>query len=71
MTEPHPNERLAVLEQKFKHLDAQMDTMARKVDEMHSVLLQAKGFKIPFVVMGTMVAGGMGAVSHWLLGKLG
>ena len=71
MIERHPNERLAVLEQKFEHLEDQMQSMARKVDEMHSVLLQAKGFKIPFVVIGTAIAGAMGAISHWIVGKFG
>lgn len=71
MQERHPNERLAVLEQKFEHLEDQMQSMSRKVDEMHAVLLQAKGFKTIFIVLGTTIAGVFGAVAHWLLGKLG
>jgi hypothetical protein len=71
MIERHPNERLAVLEQKFEHLEDQMQSMARKVDEMHAVLLQAKGFKTVFIVLGTTVAGAFGAIGHWLLAKFG
>jgi hypothetical protein len=38
-----PNERLAILEQKVSHMDEELDRMSAKVDEMHAILLQARG----------------------------
>lgn len=35
--------RIAVLETKHDHLEKQIVKMSEQVDEMHSVLLQAKG----------------------------
>lgn len=67
----HHIERLAVLEQKFQHLEDQMQGMSSKVDEMHEVLLQAKGLKMVFVLLATAAAGVFGAIGHWLLAKLG
>jgi len=68
---PNNIERLAVLEQQFKHLDDQVDAMSRKVTEMHEILLQARGLRIVFILLGTAAAGMIGAVSHWFLGKFG
>ena len=39
------NERLAVLEQKVSHMDEELDKMSTKVDEMHAILLQARGVR--------------------------
>lgn len=71
MTERHPNERLAVLEHKVAHMETTVDRVETKVDEIHDVLLQAKGFKMPFVILGTVLIGTIGAVATWLLSKLG
>jgi len=40
-----PNERLAVLEQKVSHMEAELGRMSAKVDEMHAVLMQARGVR--------------------------
>jgi hypothetical protein len=40
-----PNERLAILEQKVSHMDEELDRMSAKVDEMHAILLQARGVR--------------------------
>ena len=37
--------RIAVLEATQRHLEGKVDRMSTKVDEMHEVLLQAKGAK--------------------------
>ena len=42
-----PNERLAVLEQKVSHMEAELGRMSAKVDEMHTILLQARGVAAP------------------------
>ena len=34
-----PPERLAVLEQQVSHMEAELDRMSAKVDEMHAILL--------------------------------
>ena len=39
------NERLATLEQKVPHMEGEVAKMAAKVDEMHAILLQARGVR--------------------------
>jgi uncharacterized protein YceH (UPF0502 family) len=34
-----PNERLAILEQRVSHMEAELARMSAKVDEMHAILL--------------------------------
>ena len=41
------SERLAVLEQKVSHMEEELDRMSAKVDEMHAILLQARGVRWP------------------------
>ena len=43
-------ERVAILETSIKYLTEQLDDTHRKVEEMHAVLLQAKGAK--WVIVG-------------------
>lgn len=51
------NERIAVLEANYKHMEAQQIAMAEKVDEIHDILTQAKGAKwIVISVVGFMMA---------------
>ena len=50
------NERMAVLETKVQHLSEQLEDTHRKVDEMHSLLLQAKGAR--WVIIGMAAIGG-------------
>jgi hypothetical protein len=50
------NERMAVLETKVQHLSEQLEDTHKKVDEMHSLLLQAKGAR--WVIIGMAAIGG-------------
>jgi hypothetical protein len=50
------NERMAVLETKVQHLSDQLEDTHKKVDEMHSLLLQAKGAR--WVIIGMAAIGG-------------
>lgn len=43
VTMPELEERIAVLEIQQKNIETQLAAMAVKVDQMHEVLLQAKG----------------------------
>jgi hypothetical protein len=52
-------ERLAVLEANYSHMDKKIDAMARQVDEMHELLLKAKGAR--WVILA--VAGAAGFIS--------
>jgi hypothetical protein len=48
---PDIGERVAILETSIKYLTEQLEDTHRKVEEMHAVLLQAKGAK--WVLVGT------------------
>jgi hypothetical protein len=50
-----PNERLAVLEQKVSHMEAELDRMSGKVDEMHAVLMQARGVRWAIIAVSGLV----------------
>jgi hypothetical protein len=50
------SERMAILETKVQHLSDQLEDTHRKVDEMHSLLLQAKGAR--WVIIGMAAVGG-------------
>lgn len=65
---PTSAERHAALEQRVSHVEAELLRMATKVDEMHAVLMQAKGVKWAVVVMSGVV-GFLTGLSHWLLSK--
>lgn len=60
---PELEERIAVLEANFKHADAKLDKMAEKVDEMHEVLLQARGARWAIL--------GVASFAGFFAGKLG
>ena len=62
------NERLAVVEQKVSHMEEQLDKMSAKVNEMHAILLQAKGVRWAVIVVSGLVGFGTG-ISHWLISK--
>jgi hypothetical protein len=64
----HPNERLAIVEQKVSHVEAELDKVAVKVDEMHAILLQARGVRWAVIAVAGLV-GFLAGVSHWLIGK--
>ncbi|MGZ3309464.1 MAG: hypothetical protein ACXU8R_13170 [Xanthobacteraceae bacterium] len=63
-----PNERLAILEQKVSHMDEELDRMSAKVDEMHAILLQARGVRWAIIAVSSLV-GFLVGISHWLISK--
>jgi hypothetical protein len=67
MTRPS-NERLAVLEQKVSHMQVQLDRMSFKVNDMHAILLQAKGVRWAIIAVSGLV-GFVTGVSHWLISR--
>ena len=60
------SERLAVLEQKVSHMEEELDGMSAKVDEMHAILLQAKGVRWGVIALSGLV-GFLAGLSHWLI----
>jgi hypothetical protein len=48
------NERMAVLETKVQHLSEQLEDTHRKVDDMHAVLMQAKGARWAILAMAAL-----------------
>jgi hypothetical protein len=63
------SERLAVLEQKVSHMEEELDRMSAKVDEMHAILLQARGVRWAVIAMSGLV-GFLAGLSHWLISKV-
>ena len=61
-----PNERLAVLEQKVSHMEAELARMSAKVDEMHTILLQARGVRWAIIAVAGLV-GFLAGISHWVM----
>jgi hypothetical protein len=63
-----PNERVAVLEQKVIRVETELARMSAKVDEMHAVLMQAKGVRWAIVAVAGVV-GFVTGISQWLMAK--
>ena len=63
------SERLAVLEQKVSHMEEELDRMSAKVDEMHAILLQAKGVRWAIIAVSGLV-GFLVGLAHWLISKV-
>jgi hypothetical protein len=61
-------ERLAILEQKVSHVETGLGKMSAKVDEMHAILLQAKGVRWTVIAVSALV-GFLTGISHWLIAK--
>jgi hypothetical protein len=61
-------ERLVILEQKVSHVETELARMSAKVDEMHAILLQAKGVRWAVIAVSGLV-GFLTGISHWLLSK--
>ncbi len=55
--------RIAVLEANQRHFETKMDKMSSKVDEMHEVLLQARGARWAIL--------GVASLAGFLAGKFG
>jgi hypothetical protein len=63
-----PNERVAVLEQRVIRVETELARMSVKVDEMHAVLMQAKGVRLAVVAAAGLV-GFVTGISQWLMAK--
>jgi hypothetical protein len=63
-----PNERLAVLEQ-VSHMEAELGRMSAKVDEMHTILLQARGVRWAIIAVAGLV-GFLAGLSHWVIARV-
>ncbi len=64
-----PTERIAVLETQIKHMDVELENISRKVNEMHAMLLQAKGFRYALVAFVSVVSFVTGTLLPWFLHK--
>jgi hypothetical protein len=64
-----PPERLAVLEQKVSHMEAELARMSAKVDEMHAVLMQARGVRWAIIAVAGLV-GFLAGLSHWVIARV-
>ena len=62
------SERLVILEQTVSHMEEELDKISAKVDEMHAILLQAKGVRWAIVAVSGLV-GFLTGISHWLISK--
>jgi hypothetical protein len=60
------NERMAILETKVQHLSNQLEDTHRKVDDMHGVLMQAKGARWAILAMAAL-GGAMASFATKLL----
>ena len=63
-----PVERVAVLEQKVMRVETELVRMSTKVDEMHAVLMQAKGVRWAIVAVAAVV-GFVTGISQWLMAR--
>lgn len=63
-------ERIAVLEANQRHMERKIDQMASKVDEMHEVLLQARGARWAIVGVAGL-AGFLASKLAYLAGLIG
>jgi hypothetical protein len=63
-----PNERVAVLEQRVIRVETELARMSAKVDEMHAVLMQAKGVRWAIVAVAGVV-GFVTGISQWIISK--
>ena len=63
-----PNERLAVLEQKVSHMEAELERISGKVDEMHAILIQARGVRWAIIAVSGLV-GFLVGIAQWLVAK--
>ena len=62
------SERLLILEQTVSHMEEEIDKISAKVDEMHAILLQAKGVCWAVIAVSGLV-GFLTGISHWLVSK--
>jgi hypothetical protein len=62
------NERLAVVEQKVSHMEDQLERISAKVNDIHAILLQAKGVRWAIIAVAGLV-GFVTGISHWLISR--
>ena len=62
------NERLAMLEQKVTNMEAELGRMSMKVDEMHAILLQARGVRWAIIAVSGLVGFLLG-ISQWIMSR--
>jgi hypothetical protein len=62
------NERLAMLEQKVTHMEAELGRMSMKVDEMHAILLQARGVRWAIIAVSGLVGLLLG-IAQWIMSR--
>jgi hypothetical protein len=62
------NERLVILEQKVSHMKERLEKMSAKVDEMHAILLQARGVRWAVIAVSGLV-GFLTGISHWFISR--
>jgi len=65
---PSSIERIVILEQKMSRIKTDHARMATKVDEMHAILLQAKGVRWAVIALSGLV-GFVTGISQWLISK--
>lgn len=63
-------ERLATLEWRAVHIEAKLDKMEAQVDEMHSILMQARGFRWALMVFIGAIGFVTGSILPWFVHKL-
>ena len=68
MSRSAPNERLAILEQRVSHMEAELARMSAKVDEMHAILLQARGIRWAVITVSGIV-GFLAGIAHWFVAR--
>lgn len=52
---PEERDRLVKLETQFEHLDEKLDEAAKKITEMHDVLMKASGAKWAVIITASVV----------------
>lgn len=65
-------DRLIALEVKVDHLTTKLDATAGKVDELHSLLMQARGARwaiIGVAALAGFISAKLGPLTAWLGGK--
>ena len=60
-------ERIVKLEVQIGHLDDELANVSKKVDEMHAMLLQAKGFRFALIAFVGVVSFVTGTILPWFL----
>lgn len=71
MAENDYERRITIMEIEHKHMVESLEKMSRKVDEMHTLLTQAKGARwaiLSVVTLGGFIAGSLAPFTK-LLGK--